>query len=130
MRNPAKNGRRFISRRGFMRRVAALAPTIIPASALGANGAVAPSNRVTLGFIGTGSHGVGMNLRSFLPNADAQVVALCDVDRGRVQSAREVVAAQYAPERSPGVVHGLRHHAGLARDRRPGRPGCRGGLDA
>ena len=91
-----------ITRRAFVRRTLAAAafPTIIPPSALGANGAVAPSNRVTLGFIGTGSHGIGMNLKSFLPQPDAQVVALCDVDAPRVKQAHDVVREHYA-EQSP-----------------------------
>jgi len=55
----------------------------------------APSERVTIGMIGTGSHGVGMNLRSFLPLPDAQVVAVCDVVRKRMEDARDMVNQKY-----------------------------------
>ena len=93
--------KRRISRRSFLKKgsaaVAALAglPVIVPASALGADGKVAPSNRVALGFIGTGSHGIAMNLKSFLPQPDAQVVALCDVDEARVRDALSIVTEHY-----------------------------------
>ncbi|MCA9445190.1 MAG: twin-arginine translocation signal domain-containing protein, partial [Candidatus Omnitrophica bacterium] len=52
------------SRRSFLKTttVAALAPMIIPGSALGLNGAVAASNRLTMGLIGCGGHGTGWNL--------------------------------------------------------------------
>jgi hypothetical protein len=35
-------------------------------------GAVAASERITVGFIGTGSHGIAMNLKGFLAQPDAQ----------------------------------------------------------
>ncbi len=87
-----------LSRRGFMKKSAAAAigaPAIIPASALGRGGAVAPSNRITLGFIGTGSHGVGVNLKTFLRLPDAQAVALCDVDASRMTGALNAVLQTY-----------------------------------
>jgi len=55
----------------------------------------APSERVTIGMIGTGSHGVAMNLRNFLPQRDAQIVAVCDVDRQRMERARDLVNEKY-----------------------------------
>ena len=54
----------------------AIAPRFIPARLLGQN---APSKRVTLGFIGLGAHGLGVNLRSFLQEDDCVALALCDV---------------------------------------------------
>ena len=101
-----RSGNQTIHRRGFLKRVAALAPAIIPASALGADKTVAPSNRITLGFIGTGSHGIAMNLKSFLPNDDAQVVALCDVDAARVRDALEIVTEHYARKKQNGGFNG------------------------
>jgi predicted dehydrogenase len=55
----------------------------------------APSERVTIGMIGTGGHGVAMNLRNFLPQTDAQVVAVCDVDRKHMENARNLVNQKY-----------------------------------
>ncbi len=75
-----------ISRRGFLRRAAAsaaagvAAPWIVPASALGRGGRPAPSERVTMAFIGTGNQGTN-DLRGFLGDARVQVVAVCDCNR-------------------------------------------------
>ena len=59
-----------IDRREFLQTSAAVAaacaaPTIIPARALGADGNVAPSNRITVGFIGIGRQGLCFNLPYF-----------------------------------------------------------------
>ena len=89
------------SRRSFLRRGAAWAgaaaagPWIVPARALGGDGTAAPSNRIAIGMIGVGSHGTGVNLKGFLGQADAQVVAVCDVDATRVQAAQRMVHERY-----------------------------------
>ena len=70
-------------------------PYLVPSSALGKAGGVAASNRITVGFIGVGGHGRGMNLRSFLANADAQAVAVCDVDPNHLNTARDMVNKKY-----------------------------------
>jgi len=63
--SPMKPFHSAISRRRFLRRsataigAAIVAPTIIPASALGRGGARAPSERITMGFIGVGGQGSG-----------------------------------------------------------------------
>lgn len=90
-----------IDRRRFLRRGAAaicaasVAPQIVPSSVLGADGHTAPSNRITVGFIGTGEHGMGWNMPPFLRHKDAQVIAVCDVDDGRRFRAHEAVAERY-----------------------------------
>ena len=90
-----------VSRRSFLRTVAATAlfPALVPRAALG-RGAVAPSNRITLGFIGTGGHGINMNLKSFLAQPDAEVVALCDVDMRQLDRARNVLR-EHQPKADP-----------------------------
>jgi hypothetical protein len=76
-----------IGRRAFLKQAAVAAgagvalPYVVRSSALGKAGSVAASERITLGMIGTGSHGRDMNLKTFLTLNDAQVVAVCDVDR-------------------------------------------------
>lgn len=71
-----------MKRRTFLKTTAVLAtPTIIPASVLGKNGHVAPSNRIVFGCIGLGGQG-RHNMRAFINQQDTQVVALCDVDTG------------------------------------------------
>lgn len=70
-----------LTRRDFLTAAAVVGfPTIVPASALGRDGKVAPSNRVTMGFIGTGNQGTN-DLRGFLTDERVQVVAVCDVNQ-------------------------------------------------
>jgi hypothetical protein len=60
-------------------------PYIVPSSVLGKGNNVAPSKRITMGFIGVGGMGTN-NMRAFLNQDDVQVVAVCDVvkaGRGR-----------------------------------------------
>jgi len=91
-----------LSRRTFLKRAAAGAgagaalafPTIVPSTVFGAN---APSNRIVLGAIGMGNMGTG-NLESFLGRDDVQFVAVCDVDRERLDKARQTVNEQYETE--------------------------------
>jgi predicted dehydrogenase len=92
-------GLRPVNRRQFLKRSAALAgvlglPAIVPSSALGKAGAVAPSNRVTLGCIGLGIQGTG-NMRTFLGNPDVQVLAVCDVHEAQRDRAKGVVNEFY-----------------------------------
>jgi len=68
-------------------------PTIIPASALGADGATPPSDRIIMGCIGVGSQGTG-DMRGFLQNEDLRVVAVCDVREAFRQRARDMVDAR------------------------------------
>jgi myo-inositol 2-dehydrogenase / D-chiro-inositol 1-dehydrogenase len=82
------------SRRRFIRTgmTVAAVPCILPSRVLGAT---APSKQITVGFIGTGEHGIGWNLRRYLGFRDARVLAVCDVDRARMQKAKEIVDEQY-----------------------------------
>ena len=98
MKRRQDTGRR-LSRRAFLGRSAvagsALAlPGFIPARALGRGGAVSPGERIVLGCIGLGPRG-RYDLQSFLPEPDVQVVAVCDVQRGRREQARQAVNAHY-----------------------------------
>ncbi len=70
-------------------------PTLIPATALGKDGAVAPSETITVGFIGTGSHGIGWNLPAYLKQADARVRVACDVDAVRMNKAKQEIDKAY-----------------------------------
>lgn len=82
-----------VTRRRFIRDTAAAvsAPLFIPGAVFGSGGRTRPSDRITLGFIGTGGHGMGHNLPNFLKNEDAQVLAVCDVDQERCTAAAEMV---------------------------------------
>lgn len=66
-------------------------PFIIPASALGKAGSVAPSDRIVMGCIGLGGQGTH-NMRQFFKKKEVQVVALCDVEKGNDHQNRRSVA--------------------------------------
>ena len=95
------NPRGCISRRDFLKKTTYVAgasvifPYIVPLVAIGNAGTVAPSERITIGFIGVGSHGRAVNLKNFLGNADAQAVAVCDVDTNHMNIARDMVNRKY-----------------------------------
>jgi len=93
-----------LTRRGFLRHtslaaVAAWAgPQIIPSSVLGADGAVAPSNRITVGFIGVGGHGTNWNLSYYRKQKQAQLLAVCDVDDRNLIRAKQTVDEHHGNE--------------------------------
>src|SRR5215471_6010397 len=70
-------------------------PYIVPASVLAA---AAPSNRITIGFIGTGDHGTTWNLQRYLQLKAARVLVVCDVDGYRMRRAKAMVDAEYENE--------------------------------
>ncbi len=69
-------------------------PQIIPASALGKDGAVAPSERIVLGGIGIGNRGT-YDLGCFLQQPDVQFVAVCDVKEARRTAIKEMADQKY-----------------------------------
>ncbi|HQA90174.1 MAG TPA: Gfo/Idh/MocA family oxidoreductase [Sedimentisphaerales bacterium] len=89
------NRRRFLKQTGCVAVGGLSLPYLVSSSALGKAGAVAASERITVGFIGTGGHGIDMNLKSFLAQPDAQAVAVCDVDPVNLHKARDLVNARY-----------------------------------
>lgn len=77
--------------------MAALAsPIIVPKTVLGRNGDMAPSERITMGLIGCGSHGAGWNLDMMFRNPMQQVVAVCDVDKNYMAAAQRKVDGFYS----------------------------------
>ena len=73
-----------LSRRSFVKNTigAAVAITIIPRHVMGGKGYIAPSDRITLGFIGTGKQARGL-VKNFAPKA--QVLAAADVDKQKLE---------------------------------------------
>ena len=90
-----------LNRRAFLKTTASATagvigfPFFVPSAALGKAGAVSPSNRITIGCIGVGDHGTGVNLKNFLANDDAHVLAVCDVDTKNRERARNLVNSRY-----------------------------------
>jgi len=69
-------------------------PAIIPSRALGADGAVAPSERITMACIGTGSMGSG-HVRGFIQHPDVRIVAICDAREEARNKNRDLVNSTY-----------------------------------
>jgi hypothetical protein len=70
-------------------------PTIIPARALGKDGAPPPSERIVMGGIGLGNQG-GPDMGNFLGNPGVQYVAVCDVRRNVCEGAKGRVDGHYS----------------------------------
>jgi hypothetical protein len=68
---------------------AVMAPQINPSSALGRDGAVAPSERIVVGGIGIGNRGT-YDLGCFLEQKDVQFVAVCDVKAARREAVKKM----------------------------------------
>ena len=85
--------RQFLTQ-GAMAASAVALPYFIPASALGRDGTVAPSNRIVMGGIGIGGRGSG-DLKVMLGERDVQFVAVCDVHRGRREAGKNLVDSKY-----------------------------------
>ena len=69
-------------------------PWIVPARALGRGGAVAPSEKITLGVIGIGPR-CTYDLKSMLALPDVQCVAICDVQASRREAGKKLVDRHY-----------------------------------
>lgn len=88
-----------LSRRNFLKHsglatAAVAAPWIVPASALGLNGSVAPSERIVVGCIGVGPQGNHV-LGNFLSHREAQIVAVCDVKRPAREDTKKRIDDHY-----------------------------------
>ncbi|WP_182865158.1 Gfo/Idh/MocA family protein [Rhodopirellula sp. JC639] len=86
--------RRFLKSAVASAGAAIAAPTIIPGSALGLDGAVPPSERVVMGGIGIGRRG-GYDLSCFLPQKDVQFIAVCDIKQKRRDEVKKIVDNHY-----------------------------------
>ena len=92
-----------VKRRSFLKSAlasagaAAVAPTIIPSSAIGRDGAVPPSERVVLGGIGIGNRG-NYDLGCFLEQKDVQFIAVCDVKEARRLAVKKIADTKYGNE--------------------------------
>ena len=101
MRTSTRTDRRGFLKRGFG---AFGVPLLVPASALGLGGMRAPSERVTMGFVGLGGQGTGHLLGGawtyvpggYVARPDVQVLAVCDVREERRENARRGCNQAYA----------------------------------
>ena len=107
------------TRRDFLKTAAAASaafavPSLVPASVLGSN---APSNRINVGIIGTGTRGTP-DMEIFMRFGDVQVRAICDVntashgyrDEKRLmgrEPALKIINEYYASKTRSGLVKGV-----------------------
>ena len=109
-----------VSRRQFLGRglaavgTAVAVPCLVPASALGKNGATPPSDRIGMGFVGLGGQGGGHlfgGAWTYLPGGylgrdDVQVLGVCDVQRKKAAAGKTRVEQYYAGRFGQGVYRG------------------------
>ena len=86
-----------VNRRNFLKTAAWGAvglPYLIRSTALGGSGAVAPSERITVGCIGTGPQGTHV-MRNFLAQNDCRVIAICDLKAPVRANTKKLVDGHY-----------------------------------
>src|SRR5208282_1541909 len=86
------------TRRHFLGGLAASSiamPTIVPSSVFGRDDKAAPSERITVGFIGCGNMANDYHLHELLRFGDVQALAVCEVDRTRREHAKRRVEKAY-----------------------------------
>jgi len=102
---------KMISRRDLLKGAAGAAlaaPFIVSASALGAAGRPAASNRIGIAHIGVGGRGGGL-MSGFLGDSDVQVLAVCDADDNRRANAKKRVEGAYS-QQAPGTYAGCKDY--------------------
>ena len=87
---------RMTTRRRFLGGTVAVfaAPYVISSTALGTQTQLPPSQRIVMGAVGLGARGRHV-MDSFLANRGVQMVAVCDVQNERRESARAAVNQKY-----------------------------------
>ncbi|MFZ2639944.1 MAG: Gfo/Idh/MocA family oxidoreductase, partial [Verrucomicrobiia bacterium] len=85
-----------LNRRQFLQQTATVlaAPLLIPASALGLDGTVAPSNRIVFANIGIGGRARYV-MPNFLAQPDVVFTAVSDCREDRMKSAKEMIDKHY-----------------------------------
>lgn len=108
MKHSSTNGltRRAMLKRAALASSAFAVPLVIPATVLGKDGGVAPSNRVTIGSIGVGMMGRG-HFRIFAEYPDVQLLALADVDPWRRDDSAQTLERIYSERQPQGAFRGF-----------------------
>jgi predicted dehydrogenase len=89
-----------VTRRSFLKSTSAAAlgalglPYVIRSTALGGSGAIAPSERITVGCVGTGPQGTYV-MQNFLAQGDCRVVAICDLKAPVRAATKNLVDGHY-----------------------------------
>jgi predicted dehydrogenase len=100
-----------INRRKFIEKTAVMSAfMIVPRFVLGGSGYTAPSDLISLGFIGTGKQGSGLK-KSFLDTNEIKLVAAADVYGAKLQRFAGEVNQYYAAKTDSGKYSGCATHA-------------------
>ena len=87
--------RQFLKRTAGVAVAAVAAPYVVPAAAMGAGGAVAPSDRVTMGIIGLHNQGTNVHMQTLMDMPETRILALCDVDMRLAHDRQRKLNAAY-----------------------------------
>lgn len=90
----SKQTRRSFIQKSIALGAAASTPVVVPSSALGRNGQVAPSERITMGIIGIGPR-CTYNLKAMLELPDVHFLAIADVQASRRDAGKKLVDDYY-----------------------------------
>lgn len=97
------NKSKTLNRRQFLKKLPGLAagaagligfPSIVPASVISKPGRTSPNNRIVMAGIGFGMMGMP-NMRAFLGKEEVRFVAVCDLDKKRLERAKNIVNEKY-----------------------------------
>ncbi|MBD3266364.1 hypothetical protein GF373_06810 [bacterium] len=85
------------TRRDFLKAGSLLfyAATVVPSAALGKDGTVSPSERISIGAIGNGNRCVNALLPAFIREKDVRIVAVSDCWEERREKAKSIVNMRY-----------------------------------
>jgi hypothetical protein len=89
----ALSRRKFLKRAGLASGVLA-APCLIPASALGRDGAVPPSERIVMAGLGIGGRGSGV-MGWMMGESDIQFIAICDAKKAARERVKQMIDNKY-----------------------------------
>ena len=97
MTTSSKSTRRTFLRNSVAAGAVSALPTVVPAAALGRAGAVAPSEKITLGVIGIGPR-CTYDLKSMMQLPDVRCVAIADVQASRRAAGKKLVDGHYGDD--------------------------------
>jgi predicted dehydrogenase len=96
------NRREFFKQAGRVSATMALLPVVLPSTVFGK---YPPSERISLGFIGSGKQSQHL-IRSFLNEPGTQVVAVCDVDSLKLARGEKMIEDFYSKNSASGKYQG------------------------
>jgi len=110
--NSTKLTLRKLSRRKFLEKsaIAFAGISIVPRFVLGGNGYIAPSDKINLGFIGTGKQSAGLSKR-FMKLEEVKMLAASDVDQKKLTRFKEMTEKFYAEAKGTEKYNGCLTYA-------------------